>query len=197
MTRRRRTLYLALGVLAVVIGSVAFDIGHSATRADRASDLRALASQVKSDLASCNASLNDSFSAYTAVLNGRHDELSAAEGIIRGDAPECTPVENSDLYDLATLEATPSLRAYNLQPAMIQFGEWAYPDANGVMTDLAKLLSDPTSATAKADAVSRLAQMTQLSRSAEGSFGSAATRLGTGIPGFNLGPANGEGTAGL
>jgi len=197
LKRRRRTLYLALGVVAVVIGSVAFDIGHSATRADRASDLRALASEVKSDLASCNASLNDSFSAYSAVVNGRHNELSAAEGIIRGDAPECTPVENSDLYDLATLEATPTLRAYNLQPAITQFEEWAFPNATGVMSDLEKLLGDPGSAATKADAASRLAQMTQLSRAAEGSFGAAAARLGTGIAGFDLGPADGAGTPGL
>ena len=197
MTRRRRTLYLTLGVLAVLIGCVAFDVGHSATRSDRASDLRALASEVRSDLASCNSSLDDSFSAYSEVVSGRHDELSAAEGIIRGDAPECTPVENSDLYDLATLEATPTLRAYNLQPALIQFEEWAYPNATAVMTDLAQLLSDPTSPNAKADALSHLAQMGQLSRAAEQSFGSAATKLGTDIPGFDIGPPNGQGTSSL
>ena len=60
--------YVLLGVAAMVLASIAFDVGHHATTSDRASDLRGLVNQVKTDLASCNASIRDSFAACRTAL---------------------------------------------------------------------------------------------------------------------------------
>jgi hypothetical protein len=179
-----------LGVAAVLAASIAFDVGHSATRGNRASDLRSLVSQVKTDLTSCNASAGDSFAAYTEVVGGRHDELGAAKSIIGGDQPYCTPVGNTDLYDLATLEVPGTLRTYNLQPAVQELSTWAYPDAAAAITDVGQMLAHPSDAGARQDLTARLNEMAQLDRSAQASFDRAAAALGTSVDNMNLGAAD-------
>jgi hypothetical protein len=186
LRRVGRGRYLLLGVAAVVIASVAVDVGHHATTGDRASDLRGFVNQVKSDLASCNASVRDSFAAYTEVVNGRPDERKAAEGIVSGDEPNCTPVANSDLYDLATLEAPGTLRSFGVQTATANLTSWAFPDAAAAISDLDQLLAHPGDQAAGQDLTRRMDDMARLDQSAERTFAAAASSLHTGIASLDL-----------
>lgn len=197
MRRIRRGHYALLGVAAVVLASVAVDIGHRATTSDRASDLRGFVNQVKSDLASCNASVRDSFAAYTEVVSGRPDERKAAEGIVSGDEPNCTPVANSDLYDLATLEAPGTLRSFGVQTATGNLSSWAFPDAAATIADLGQLLTHPGDQAAGPDLTRRMDDMARLDQSAERTFAAAATALHTGIASLDLRSTDGLRISGL
>jgi hypothetical protein len=197
LRRIRRGHYVLLGVAAVVLASVATDIGHRASTSDRASDLRGLVNEVKSDLASCNASVRDSFSAYSEVVRGRPDERSAAEGIVNGDEPNCTPVANSDLYDLATLETPGTLRSFGVQAATVNLSSWAFPDAAATISDLGQLLTHPDDQAAGQDLTRRMDDMARLDQSAEGTFAAAATALHTGISSLDLRSTDGLRITGL
>ena len=89
MTRRGR--WVVAGVAVTVALSAAFDIGHGGGTRGRAGDLTALVATINTDIAACNSSLRDSYSAYAEVVGGRNDERATAESIIAGDEPNCTP----------------------------------------------------------------------------------------------------------
>ena len=190
MRLSRRSRYLAIGVGLFVAGSVAFNIGRPEARSDRAGDLRALASHVVTDTRACNSSARDSFTAYTEVLHGHPSERAAAEKLIADDEQYCTPVGNTDLYDLATLEVPGTLRSYRLQPALLDLSSWAYPNAASAISDVDTLLARPGDPLARADLGRRLQQMGELSSSASGAFDRAAVALGTTIQPFDLGAAD-------
>ena len=193
MRLSRRSRYLALGVGLFVAGSIAFNVGRPEGRADRAGDLRALAAHVAADMKACNSSARDSFTAYTEVVDGHPGERAAAEKLIVDDEQYCTPVGNTDLYDLATLEVPGTLRSFGLQPALQDVSSWAYPTASSAISDVAILLAHPGDPAAHADLGRRLAQMAQLSSSASGLFDRAAATLGTTVQSFDLGAPNGLG----
>lgn len=188
-----RARWVVAGVVAVVGASLALDFGHSANRADRGSDLKALVSQVNTDVASCNSSVADSFTAYREVIGGRADERSAAEKIAADDEQYCTPVGNTDLYDLATLEVPGTLKAYNLQAALGQVVSWAYPNGAAAIDDIGRMLASSANTGARQDLQSRLAAMRQLAASADRSFSVAAAALGVTVNSFDIRAANGFG----
>lgn len=190
MRLSRRSRYLALGAGLFVLGSVVFNLGFSTSRGDRASDMRSLVSHVASDMAACNSSVRDSFTAY-AEVGGQPSERSAAEKVISGNQPYCTPVGNTDLFDLDTLEVPGTLRAYDLQPVLQALGQWAYPDGAAVMTDLDLLLVRPGDSPAKQDLGSHLAQMRAIAASARGAFNRAGAALGTSVVNIDLGATDG------
>ena len=183
----RRKKYLALGVGLFVAASVVFNIGRPERRTDRAGDLRALAAHLDADMRSCDSSARDSFTAYTDVMSGDTARRAAAEKLISDDEQYCTPVGNTDLYDLSTLEAPGTLRSYDLQPAVQALSSWAYPNAAAAISDVGTLLAHPGDAPARADLSQRLGQMATLSASADGAFRRAALALGTRVEPFDLG----------
>ena len=193
----RRSRYLAVGIGLFLLGSIVFNIGFSTNRNDRASDLRSLVSQVSSDLASCHSSVTDSFAAYDDVVNGHPGDRKKAEKVINGNQPYCTPVGNTDLYDLDTLEVPGSLRDYNLQPAVQNLGQWAYPDASNLIGDLGALLANPGDYKARTDLQSQINQMASLNDSAVATFDGAARNLRTTVDNIDLRTPDGLGSGGL
>lgn len=187
----RRSRYVIAGVVVVLALSVAFDVGHSATAHDRASDLRSLVSEVKSDMASCNSSVADSFQAYNDVLGGEYSKRHEAERVINGDEPYCTLAGNTDLYDLATLEVPGTLRPYNLQSVLQSLTSWAFPDAAKVINDIGNLLEHPGDAARQSDLTATVATMNQLAQSAQSAFDRAGRVLGTTVDELDLGATNG------
>ncbi|MCU4186686.1 hypothetical protein K6U06_20145 [Acidiferrimicrobium sp. IK] len=193
--RRWRTktgAWVAACTVAVIGASVAFDVGHSTTPADRAGDLRRYVAALNTDIASCNSSLRDSLSAYREVVGGRHDEKGAALSIIRGDEPNCTPEANSNLYDMDTTEAPATLRAYGVQEAATDLGSWAFPAAAAAINDLAAMLAAPTTAAAgaaRSDLQARAATLAELGRSAQLVVDRAAGSLGTAVARLDVGAA--------
>lgn len=178
--------WVVAGIVAVVGASLALDFGHSANRADRGSDLKALVSQVNTDIASCNSSVADSFTAYRDVVGGRSDERGAAEKIAADNEQYCTPVGNTDLYDLATLEVPGTLKAYNLQSTLGQVVSWAYPNGAAAINDIGRMLASSTDVAARQDLQSRLTTMRQLAASADRSFSVAAAALGVTVHSFDI-----------
>lgn len=186
-TTSRRAVYVAAAVVAVVAVSVAFDVGHGATKADRGRDLTGLVSTVHADVASCVSSVTDSFEAFTAVVTTQPGERHAAEGIISGDEPNCTPEANSNLYDLATLEAPGTLRAYNVQPALTDVVAWSFPNGAAVINDLGALLTSPADSSARVDLSRRLATMHRLATSAQATLDAAGHHLGVRVAALDIG----------
>ncbi len=190
----RRSRYLALGIAALAAGTVVFNLGHGTTRSDRVSDLKGLVSQLQADVAACNSSARDSFSVYLDVIDGHPGDRGRAEGVVGGDQPYCTPVGNTDLFDLATLEAPPSLRSLDLQPTVQALAQWAYPQAAGAISDVDTLLKDPADPVATADLHSRLAAMRSLEASVNDSLARAGASLGVSGLHVDLGATDGLGS---
>jgi hypothetical protein len=142
---------------------------------------------VDADVGACVSSLADSVAAYTAVVTTQPGERHAAEGIIDGDEPNCTLEENSDLYDMATLEAPGSLRSFNVQPVLTDAVTWAFPNAAGAIDDLGQLLASPADASARVDLRRRLGVMSQLAASAQATLNAAGRHLGVRVAALDIG----------
>jgi hypothetical protein len=186
----RRGRYVALATVAVVVGSAAFDLGRPKTTADRAGDLRALVTEIRTDVASCHASVVSSFEAYTDVVDGHPSKRRAAEVIVAGNEPECTPESNSDLYDMATSEAPGSLRGFDVQSVLTDVTTWAFPQAAAAINDVDQLLLRPGDVTARADLRRRVAAMARLEGSAQRVLDAAGASLGTRVDSVDLGTAD-------
>lgn len=194
---RQRGALVAAAVGVLVVGSVAVDVGGSATTAQRAGDLRAFVTLINTDVASCNSSLRDSFSAYAAIAGGQTNKRNTAIGIIQGDEPNCTPVSNSNLYDLATTQAPGSLRHFDVQHVASNVVSWTFPNAAAVIEDLGNILIRPGDVTIRKDLRARVALLTRLDGSAQRSLDSAAVSLHTHVDRLDLGSTGGLLAAGL
>ncbi len=183
---------MAAGAGAVILASVAFDIGHTTTTRDRAGELRAFVASLNTDIASCNSSLRDSFSAYQEVTAGRGDLRSTAVSIIRGDEPSCTPAGNTNLYDMVTTQAPATLRAFGVDAVTSDLSSWAFPQAAAAINDLATALANPGSTSAAAagiDLRTRASTLTQLADSAQAVLDRTAVALSTSVARLDLGSA--------
>lgn len=118
------------------------DFPRKANVNDRAAQFKALQTEVWTDVQSCNAALSDSLTAVTEILNGSSKDLATAYSIVTQDEPNCSPVGNSDLLDLASINVPNLLRNYNVQPAITGLYTWAFPQAAYIILDFRGLLTN-------------------------------------------------------
>ncbi len=145
---RRRKLRRSWGLIVLVIALVAVvlsNLPQSSTTSSKQADMKAMMSQVHFDLLGCNQALLDAFDALQAVQNHTAKNLKTADTILSQDLAECTIV-NSDLNNLASYVPTGDLIRLNVQPALNDYYNWAFPNASAIIsyiTDLTKYPNDP------------------------------------------------------
>jgi hypothetical protein len=176
---RHRRLTTA-GAVVVILGLVAFvDWPHRATAGQVRSDFAQYATQVRGDLQSCSVEVEETLSAYNQITAGVVRDRETASAIASQAALDCTPMGNSRIDDIGTLQPPASLAKFALGAPTQRLYEWCFPTGVDVAQDIQHLLSSPGDPAALADVKTRLAQMNAAAATAQAAFDQAASMLGT------------------
>jgi hypothetical protein len=167
-------------VVVIVLALVAVvDWPHRATPGQLRSDFAQYATQVRGDLQSCSVEVTETLSAYNQITAGVVSDRQTAEAIASQTALDCTPMGNSRIDDLGTLQPPSSLANYGLGAATQQLYVWTFPAAVDVAQDIEHLMSSPGDPATLADVKARLTQMNTAGTSAQNAFNKAAGSLAT------------------
>jgi hypothetical protein len=147
-----RWLFVA-GAL-VLAGSVLVGLAHHPSRAERATDMNGFLHDMTYDIQSCAGGVSESLTALHAIQSGASRDVPTATGIATYGAANCSPANNELLADLTQYQVTESLASFRLDRVVNGLVTWAFPDAQNVQTDVAKILQ--SHGTAKAAATARL-----------------------------------------
>jgi len=171
---------VVLGLIAVV------DWPHRATGGQLRSDFAQYATQVRGDVQSCSVEVGETLSAYNQITAGVVRDRQTAESIASQTALDCTPMGNSRIDDLGTLQPPSSLADYKLGAATQQLYAWCFPTGVDVAQDIRKLLSSPGDPATLADVKARLTQMSTAGSAAQAVFNRTAGSLETPPVDFGL-----------
>ncbi len=134
-------IVLAIALIAIILSN----LPQASTTSSKQADMKTMMSQIHFDLLGCNQAVLDAFDALQAVQNHTATNLKTADTILSQDLAECTIV-NSDLNNLADYVPTGDLIRLNVQPALNDYYNWAFPNASAIIsyvTDLTKYPNDP------------------------------------------------------
>jgi C4-dicarboxylate-specific signal transduction histidine kinase len=175
------------GAAVIVLALVAVvDWPHRATAGQLRSDFAQYATQVRGDVQSCSVEVEESLSAYNQITAGVVRDRQTAEAIASQTALDCTPMGNSRIDDLGTLQPPSSLANFALGSSTQQLYVWCFPTAVDVAQDIEHLLSSPGDPATLADVKTRLAQINTAGTSAQTVFNNAAGSLNTPPVDFGL-----------
>lgn len=183
---RYRKLAL-VGVVVLGLGLVAFvDWPHRATAGQLRSDFALYATQVRGDVQSCSVEVEETLSAYNQITAGVVTDRETALAIATRTALDCTPMGNSRIDDLGTLQPPRSLDRFELGVATQQLYAWSFPAGVDVAQDIERLLTSPGDPVWLADVRMHLARMESEAAAAQRSFDQAAATLGMQPVAFGL-----------
>jgi hypothetical protein len=137
--RMPRWLLAALAICGLI--AVALGISQRPTSGQRAADLRGFLRALTADVGSCAAGVSESMTVLHAISSGASHDLTTAVSEVRYGAANCSPANNELLDNLTGEQAPESLARYHLQDAVTALIDWAAPDAQRVMTDVAAVLT--------------------------------------------------------
>ena len=140
---RRTPRWLLLAVAVVVLGTVLVVLVHKPSPSERASDLRGFLGDMRYDIQSCAGGVRDSLTALRQIESGASHDTGTAVYIANTGAANCSPGNNELLDDLETYQVTESLASFGLARVVTGLVDWAAPDAQNVMTDVARVLRAP------------------------------------------------------
>jgi hypothetical protein len=156
----RRTPKWAFGVgVVVIVGVVLVSLVHKPSTAERASDMRGFLTSVNTDIESCAGGVGESLNALHLVQTGQNTskDVSDAVSVAQQGVANCSPANNEQIDDLENYQVPESLDSFQLVGVVTGLVNWAAPDAQNVMNDVANVLQAKTPA-ARASAQSALAQ---------------------------------------
>ena len=145
-----RWLFLA-GAL-VLAGSILIGLAHHPSRSERATDMNGFLHDMTYDIQSCAGGVSESLTALHEIQSGASHEVATATGIATYGAANCSPANNELLADLTQYQVTESLASFRLDRVANGLVTWAFPDAQNVQTDVARILQSQGAAQAAASA---------------------------------------------
>jgi hypothetical protein len=132
-----------LAIAVVLVGTVLVALVHKPSTSERASDLRGFLGDMRYDIQSCAGGVRDSLTALRQIESGASHDTGTAVYIANTGAANCSPGNNELLDDLETYQVTESLASFGLARVVTGLVDWAAPDAQNVMTDVARVLRAP------------------------------------------------------
>jgi len=135
--------WLLLAGALVVVGIVLVALVHKPSHSQQAGDLKAVLSEMNTDIQSCAGGVSESLSALHLVEAGANsaENVQATIKIARYGAANCSPANNELLGDLTQYQVHESLAAFHLDTAVNDLVTWAFPYAQRVQNDVANELS--------------------------------------------------------
>jgi hypothetical protein len=176
LQHRRLTVGAAIVVTLALIAFV--DWPHRATTGQLRSDFALFSTQVRGDIQSCSVEVEQTLSAYNQITAGVETDRATATAIAAQTALDCTPMGNSRIDDLGTIQPPRSLDRFDLDAATQRLYAWSFPAGVDVAQDVERLLAKPGDPTALADVRNRLSQMSADAAVAQHAFDQAAAALG-------------------
>lgn len=177
----------AAGAIVAVAGLAAFvDWPHPAGAGDLRNDFAAYATAVNGDLTSCSLEVEQTISAYNQITAGVSNKRETAAGIASQTALDCTPLGNSAIEDLGTLQPPRSLARFGLDQGTQRLYSWCFSDGVDVAQDIEKLLASPSDPTLRAKLRAQLSDMQIQAAAAQRLFDQTAASLGTDPVSFEL-----------
>jgi len=140
---------LVAGAL-VLAGSVLVGLAHHPSQAERATDMNGFLHDMTYDIQSCAGGVSESLTALHEIQGGASHDVATATGIATYGAANCSPANNELLADLTQYQVTESLASFRLDRAANGLITWAFPDAQNVQTDVARILQSQGPAQAAA-----------------------------------------------
>ncbi|MDA8278347.1 MAG: hypothetical protein M0Z45_09180 [Actinomycetota bacterium] len=180
---RRPILIIPVMLLAIAV-MVISDYPKSVSKADLQSQYSLIQKEIWTDMQSCSASITDSTTAVTEIVNKITNQMATAQSIVKNAIPNCTIVGNGDLLDMESIEVPNILLNYKVNTIISDLYTWAFPNAKAVLDDLAQLLTDPTNQALKSDILSHQRIMDALYSKAQALMNSNSAKFG--IPTQNL-----------
>ena len=181
-----RKISVASGIVVVLALVAVVDWPHRATTGQLRSDFAQYATQVRGDVQSCSVEVEETLSAYNQITAGVVRDRQTAKAIASQTALDCTPMGNSRIDDLGTLQPPSSLASFALGASTQQLYVWCFPTAVDVAQDIEHLLSSPGDPATLTDVKTRLAQINAAGASAQTAFNKAAGSLNTPPVDFGL-----------
>ena len=149
--RTPRWMWLA-GAL-ILAGAVVVGLAVHPSRSQRAADMNAFLTDMKTDIQSCSGGVRESLQVLRAIQTGASHDLATAVHIASYGATNCSPANNVQLDDLTQYQVHESLASFHLSRAVDELVTWAFPYAQRVQNDVADILrakgAAPAAATAK------------------------------------------------
>ncbi|HVB46162.1 MAG TPA: hypothetical protein VNF47_26115 [Streptosporangiaceae bacterium] len=139
---RRAPRWAIASLAALLAVGVAVGLSHRPTAGQRGADLRGLLQTIKTDTQSCAGGVRESLVVLRSIDAGASHDLATALGVATLGATNCSPANNELLADFTSVQVPESLSSYHLQSALMGLIDWAAPDAQRVMTDVATVLAD-------------------------------------------------------
>jgi hypothetical protein len=136
------------GGLVLAAGLTLAAIPHHPSTAQRAADLRAMVSDLNTDIESCAGGVTDSITALRDIQAGRSHDVATAVKIANQAAENCSPANSMPMEDLVQYQAPESLASFHLQDAVNDLVTWGFPLAQRVQTDVAAAVTAKTPAAA-------------------------------------------------
>ena len=140
---RRTPRWVLLAIAVVLVGTVLVALVHRPSQTERATDFRAFLGDMEADIGSCAAGVPQSLTALRQIESGASHDTGTAVYIANTGAANCSPANNELLDDLETYQVTESLASFGLARVVTGLVDWAAPDAQNVMTDVARVLRAP------------------------------------------------------
>lgn len=184
-TPMRRRLIIVLIVVVAVALVVVVDWPHRATAGQLRADYSTYATQVRGDIQSCSTEVEETLSAYNQITAGAVTDRATAIAIANQTALDCTPLGNSRIDDLGTLQPPASLDRFSLAGATQSLYAWAFPSSVDVAHDISRLLAKPGDPAALSALKQHLTQMSTDAAAAQQTFDQAAASVG--LPPFPFG----------
>ncbi len=183
--RHRKATVVAAAIVVLALAAIV-DWPHRATAGDLRSDFATYATQVYGDVQSCSLEVEQTISAYNQITAGVSTQRETASAIAAQTALDCTPMGNSAIQDLGTLEPPRSLARFHLDAGAQRLYAWCFSDGVDVAQEIEHLLARPGDAALLARLHAELSDMQIQGTSAQQSFDRAAASLGAAPVSFAL-----------
>ncbi len=140
---RRSPWWVFAAIAAFLAVAVAVGLVHRPSAGERASDLRGLIGQLRSDVQSCSGGVGESLYVLRRIDSGKSSDVPGALNVATTASANCSPANNMSLDDLdQNVQVPSSLDGYRLQAGVNDLITWTAPDAINVCADVAKALRD-------------------------------------------------------
>ena len=149
---RRTPWWLLVAGAIVLAGAILVGLAHRPTQSQRAGDVNGFLNDMTTDIQSCAGGVRESLTALHAIDSGAEHDVQTATHIATYGASNCSPANNELLDDLTQYQVSESLSSFGLPRVVDGLVTWAFPDAQQVQTDVARVLGASGAARVAANA---------------------------------------------
>lgn len=145
-------------IIIIIILSIALDAQTKSTINQKAADYTTFAATLKYEVQTCNGPRSQGYQAYQKVLSHQM-KPSMAINIVTAAESQCTPIANTNIYNMDTTSVPSDLSGLHLAQTLKTMNYWTFLSAAATLVDMKELIINPNNAVAAHDLKSKEKQM--------------------------------------